>query len=377
MGNEKTAPRDAREGLKLFGLAIVLLAVAGALIVPVVNYGNLHAPAEGYRIHRVPGQARLLVVEHAPQRDGWSGGNRVLLVDNTSGKVLSRASLDHWHLFEEQARDSSLDYYDCVPAGSTGFVWCNERRLNVEMALRRLDGLEVVATAKAIDAAVPSGLALVSNREMTWSPAASHPSVDPTDGALRPIGRDGRVYRIAPAAGPLSARVDDSPVKSAARFEEASSDTSEVVIGAHKLSFGASNATLRKKLFIKKTIRPEDEVAERYRTKGRIELPPSSTKTFLKPSFLTDPDTGEPLLASAPASAFLVDHEPARGSGEETVVDRVDETGASVWSKSFPPYDEYRFRGGALFDDKLVLLFRDHLIALDAKTGEERYRIKM
>jgi hypothetical protein len=377
MGNENTEQKDAREMLKLFGLAAILVAVGVALIIPVVNYENLHAPADGYRIHRVPGQARVLVVENPPSTDGWSGGNRVLLIDSTSGKVLSRSSLDHYHFFEDQGRDSSLDYRDCVPAGSTGFVWCNERRLNVEMALRRLDGLEVVGAAKAIDAAVPSGLAPVSHSEMAWSPNVSHPSVDLADGALRPIGRDGNVYRIAPAAGPLTARVDASPVKNAVRFEGASDDAAEVVIGAHKLAFGASGATQRKSLFIRKTIRPEDEVAEHYRPKRPSELMPSSTKTFLKPSFLVDPDTREPLLASAPASAFLVDHEPDRGAGERTVVDRVDETGASLWSKSFPPYESYRFRGGVLVDDKLLLLFRDHLIALDVKTGEERYRVKM
>jgi hypothetical protein len=379
MGNEKTEEKIDWDVLKLFGLAALLLAVAVPLIIPVVNYENLHAPADGYRIHRVPDQARVLVVESPPSTDGWRGGNRVLLIDSTNGKVLSRASLSHLHLLDAEGRDSSLDYYDCVPAGSTGFVWCNERRLNVEMALRRLDGLEVVAAAKAIDAAVPSGLAPVSHSDMASSPNASHPSVDLADGALRPIGRDGNVYRIAPAAGPLIARVDASPVKRSARFESASEDTPEVVIGAHHLAFAASGATQRMGLFIRKTIRPEDAVAEHYRPKRPSELMPSSTKTFLKPSFLVDPDTREPLLASAPASAFLVDHEPERGgsSGEKTVVDRVDETGASLWSKSFPPYNEYRFCGGVLVDDKLLLLFRNHLIALDVKTGEERYRVEM
>jgi hypothetical protein len=379
---EEKEKKERMELLKLFGLAAVLLAAASALIIPVVNYQNLHAPAAGFRIHRVPGQARVLVVEHPPSRGGWIGGNRVLLVDATRGKVLARASLDHRHFLDDnQARDASLDYYDCIPAGTTGFVWCNERRLNVEMALRRLDRLDVVAGAKAIDAALPSGLAAVTSRDMAWSPDASRPSVDLADGALRPIGRDGNVYRIAPAAGPLSARVDDRLVKRPARFDDGGVTTSEVVIGEHKLSFGAGGMTLlgstqRQALLVRKSIRPEDTVATYYRA-ARSELPQASTKTFLKPSFLADPDSGQPLFAAAPASAFLVNHEPGRGGDENTIVDRVDETGASLWSKSFPPYDNYRFCGGVLVDDELLLLFRDHLVALDVKTGEERYRVNM
>lgn len=382
--DEKKA-RDRELG-RLYALAAVLLVGAVLALTPLVHYELLHAPADAAHLHRVPGSSRLLVVERAAGRGrSWAGGRRVLAVDGASGRVLGRALLGCWFgLACSDGNDTTRDVYDCLPAGATGFAWCGEGVSNVEMTLRRLDGLERVASSSEIAAAVPVGLGPLRLSAAVWTPGASAPTVDPSDGALCPVGRDGNVYRIAPSGGPLHAGVGGGgPL----RFERSSADPHEVALGDHRLVFvvdrGFGGASQRKILAVRD--RNVDESAPPWAPNGRApgergrpapDRAGGDSPSFLEPRFLAEADSGQPLVVDGARAAFLRHREPVGPDGEQTIVARVDDRGAVAWRHPFAVAAD-RFRGALLLGDTLVLLFRDQLVALDAGSGAERYRVAL